>query len=62
MLKSILICAAVQIMTFIPFLMVYVDDKKKYGDDLGEPLWKRMVAWLIMCPIWALPFMAMIGV
>lgn len=61
MLKSILICAAVQAVTFIPFLMVYFDDKKKYGNDLGEPLWKRTVVWMIMCPIWALPFMTMVG-
>lgn len=60
-LTSVLIFAAIQAVSFLPFLRVYQQDKKKYGNDLGVPLWKRLVSWLVMCPMWALPFMTLIG-
>ena len=61
MITAILFCAAVQVITFLPFYRVWQQDKEKYGNDLGVPLRKRFAAWLIMSPVWALPFAVMIG-
>ena len=61
MLVAVLFCIAVQIITFLPFYRVWQQDLKKYGSDLGAPLRKRFVVWVIMFPVWALPISVMIG-
>lgn len=61
MIAAILFCIAAQAITFIPFYRVWRQDLDEYGSDLGVPLRKRFAAWLVMFPVWALPFSVMIG-
>ena len=61
MIVAIVFCGVVQLVTFAPFYLVWRQDKKKYGDDLAVPLKRRFTAWLVMFPIWAIPFAVMIG-
>ena len=61
MITAMLVCVAVQVITFLPFYRVWKQDLKKYGNDLGAPLRKRFCVWVIMFPIWALPISVMIG-
>ena len=44
-----------QAASFYPFYLAWKQDKEKYGSDLGVPLRKRFMVWLVICPVWALP-------
>lgn len=61
MLIAVLLCIAIQVITFYPFYRTWQQDLKKYGNDLGAPLRKRFGVWVIMFPVWALPISVMIG-
>lgn len=61
MITAMLFCAALQVITFLPFYRVWQQDLKQYGNDLGVSLKKRFGVWLIMFPVWSLPMAAMIG-
>lgn len=53
-----LICATLQISLFIPFFIIWINDCRKFGkDNLAVSLEKRFMAWIILCPIWILPFL-----
>lgn len=58
---ALFLCLACQVLSFYPFYAVWKQDRKKYGDDLGVPLSKRFLAWLVVFPVWALPFATMAG-
>ena len=55
------ICLLLQAASFYPFYLVWKKDKDKYGSNLGVPLRKRLLVWLVICPVWALPFATMAG-
>lgn len=55
------ICLLLQAASFYPFYLTWKKDKEKYGSDLGVPLSKRFLAWLVVFPVWALPFATMAG-
>ena len=61
MFIAILFCIAIQVVTFYPFYRTWKQDLKRYGNDLGISLKKRFGVWLIMFPVWSLPFAAMAG-
>ena len=47
---------ALQLIMFIPFYLVWRSDCKIIGKDkLAVSLKERFIAWLIFCPIWAIP-------
>lgn len=53
-----LIFAALQIILFIPFFLVWRKDCKEIGkENLAVSLKERFVTWIIFCPIWAIPFL-----
>ena len=53
-----LIFAALQIILFIPFFLVWRKDCKEIGkENLAVSLKERFVTWVIFCPIWAIPFL-----
>ena len=53
-----LIFAALQIILFIPFFLVWRKDCKEIGkENLAVSLKERFVTWIIFCPIWATPFL-----
>ena len=60
MIAALLFCVTVQVLSFAPFYVAWKQDLEKYGNDLGVALWKRFAVWLVICPIWALPFAVMI--
>lgn len=61
LIGALVFCAGAQVISFIPFLIAYNQDKETYGNDLGAPLGKRFAVWLVMFPVWAIPLAAMIG-
>lgn len=53
-----LICAALQIILFIPFFFIWRKDCKKIGkENLAVSLKERFTAWIIFFPIWIVPFL-----
>ena len=53
-----LIFAALQIILFIPFFLVWRKDCKEIGkENLAVSLKERFVMWVIFCPIWSVPFL-----
>lgn len=60
-LLALSICMLLQAASFYPFYLAWKQDKEKYGSDLGVPLRKRFLVWLVICPVWALPFAALAG-
>lgn len=53
-----LICVALQIILFIPFFLVWRNDCKAFGkENLAVSLKERFIAWVVFCPIWAVPFL-----
>ena len=53
-----LIFAALQIILFIPFFLVWRKDCREIGkENLAVSLKERFVTWIIFCPIWAIPFL-----
>lgn len=61
MLTAVIFCIAVQVFSFAPFYVAWKQDLEKYGSDLGVPLWKRFAVWLVICPVWLLPVVTLIG-
>lgn len=55
------ICLLLQAASFYPFYLAWKQDKDKYGSDLGASLRKRLLVWLVICPVWALPFATIAG-
>jgi hypothetical protein len=54
---DILICILIQLLTFIPFYLIWRKDCKEIGkDNLAVSLSERFFYWLILCPIWILGF------
>lgn len=46
-----------QFILFIPFYIIWKNDCKKIGkENLAVSLEDRFLAWLVVCPIWALGF------
>ena len=58
---AFILCAACQVVSFYPFYLTWKQDSQKYGSDLGVPLRKRFLAWLVVFPVWALPFATLVG-
>ena len=53
-----LICAALQIILFVPFFIIWRNDCRKFGkDNLAVSLQERFTAWILFCPIWIVPFL-----
>ena len=53
-----LIFTAIQFILFVPFFIIWKNDCKEFGkDNLGVSLGKRFLAWIILCPIWMIPFL-----
>lgn len=53
-----LICAALQIILFIPFFFNWRKDCKEIGkENLAVSLEERFTAWIIFFPIWIVPFL-----
>lgn len=49
---------ALQIILFIPFYLIWRKDCKAIGKDkLAVSLGERFIAWIIFCPIWAIPLL-----
>ena len=47
---------ALQLIMFIPFYLIWKNDCKTIGkSNLAVSLGERFIAWLIFCPIWAIP-------
>lgn len=47
-----------QFVLFIPFYLIWRRDCKKYGkDNLAVSLGERFRAWVIVVPLWLLPFL-----
>lgn len=58
----IMTCAALaaQFVLFIPFFLVWRKDCKEIGkDNLAVSLRERFVAWVLWCPIWLFPVLAL---
>jgi hypothetical protein len=54
---NILIYILIQLLTFIPFYLIWRKDCKEIGkDNLAVSLSERFFYWLILCPIWILGF------
>ena len=52
-MEKIFICVLLQIVLFIPFYLIWMNDCKKIGkDNLAVSLQERFLNWLIVCPIW----------
>ena len=51
-----LICAVLQFFLFLPFYFIWRKDCKEIGkEDLAVSLSERFFAWIVFCPIWAIP-------
>ena len=47
-----------QFVLFIPFYLIWRRDCKKYGkENLAVSLKERFTAWIIVFPIWIVPFL-----
>lgn len=57
-IKMFIVSIALQLISFIPFFIVWKKDCKKIGkENLAAPLKERFAVWLICFPIWLLPFL-----
>lgn len=55
---ELIISISVQVILFIPFYITWLYDCKKIGkENLAVSLGERFLYWLILCPIWGLPFL-----
>lgn len=55
------ICVILQFILFIPFFLMWKKDCKKFGkENLAVSLKERFAAWLIACPLWAVPILRLI--
>lgn len=49
-------CILLQLITFIPFYLIWRSDCKAFGkENLAVPLSERFFNWVVFCPIWFLP-------
>ena len=56
-----LICVALQVILFIPFIFIWKKDCKKIGKDrLAVSLKERFAAWLLVFPIWIQPIVCIL--
>lgn len=56
------LCVAVvaQFVLFIPFFLLWRKDCKVFGkDNLAVSLQERFTAWVLWCPIWMCPILAL---
>ena len=61
-ISILLICAVLQFLLFIPFYLEWRKDCKEIGkENLAVSLSERFKAWLLVCPIWAVPLICMKG-
>jgi hypothetical protein len=52
-MNKILICTVLQLVLFIPFYLIWLNDCKTIGkENLAVSLSERFITWLIICPIW----------
>lgn len=55
---KMLICIFLQFVSFIPFYIIWVKDCKELGkENLSVSLEERFLTWMIICPIWFMPFL-----
>ena len=58
LIVSVLICIVLQFLLFFSFYRIWKKDCKEIGKHkLAVPLHERFLMWLILCPIWAVPFL-----
>jgi len=58
-MNQVLICFFLQFVLFIPFYFRWRADGKKYGkENLAVSLEERFLAWLLVCPLWAVGLFA----
>jgi hypothetical protein len=56
-MDTILVCILFQFVGFIPFYLIWRNECKNIGkENLSVSLPERFIAWLLVCPIWALGF------
>ena len=46
---------ALQLLTFLPFYIIYRKDCKEIGKNLAVSLHERFLWWCITVPLWAIP-------
>ncbi len=52
-MSKMLICILLQIVLFLPFYLIWMNDCKKIGkDNLAVSLQERFLIWLLLCPLW----------
>lgn len=57
-IKSLFVCAVMQIVLFIPFYFIWKNDCKKIGkENLAVSLKERFRAWVLCFPLWVIPFL-----
>ena len=57
-MNQVLICFLLQFVVFIPFYFIWRRDCKKYGkENLAVSLQERFLAWVLLCPLWAVGLM-----
>lgn len=57
-LIQFLICIILQFIFFMPFFLIWRKDCKEIGkENLAVSLKERFTAWIIICPIWAVPLL-----
>ena len=53
-----LICTALQFILFVPFFIIWKNDCRELGkDNLAVSLEERFIVWIVLCPIWIIPFL-----
>ena len=53
-----LIFAALQFILFVPLFIIWKNDCRELGkDNLAVSLEERFIAWIVLCPIWIIPFL-----
>ena len=55
-----LIVISIQFLLFVPFYFIWRKDCKEIGkENLAVSLKERFTAWLLFCPMWAVPIIAL---
>lgn len=53
-----LVAILAQLIGFIPFYLIWLDDCKRLGKDrLVVSLEERFFYWLVLCPLWLIAFL-----
>jgi hypothetical protein len=56
-----IVCVVLQFVLFLPFYLIWRKDCREIGkENLAVSLGERFEAWLICCPLWALPIVDLI--